>query len=163
MRSENVMIQEMTDKLFRRAHREQNKYRKLLMQQSPADILLTAEEYVIREKILQELRYAVDGMNYYPCAISIPKDHLTALLRSKTPLADICCEFFSDTELYGEADFRCSLQNTILNCGNEIQRQEFLERKKNGDFTYHNDLGILPDDEFDVLYLDNDEWEDTIE
>lgn len=154
MRSENERIGDLSEKLFRRSRREQEKYRKQLMQRSPSDILLAAEEYSIREKILRELRYVIDGKNRYPSAVSIPKEQLTALLRSKTPLADICGEFFSDAELYGEADFRRSLQDAILNCGNEIQRQEFLKRKENGDFSYHNDMDILADEEFDDLYFE---------
>lgn len=154
MRNENEKYTEWINKLYRRARREQTKYRKQLIEQKPADILFSAEKYVIRKKILKELCYAIDGRNHFPQAITIPASQLTALLRSRTPLADICEEFFSDTELYGESDVRRNIQSSILNCGNDILRQEFLERKRKCDFSYHDDRSILTDDEFDELYYD---------
>ena len=157
--SKSINIRALTEKLYRRARREQAKYVRELKEQKPEDILHFAAEYVLREAILQELGYVFDNKYRIPAAISIPPDELTALLRSKTPLQDICYEVFSDTALYGEGDFRKYLQTAIHNCGGDLLRQEFLERKRRGDFSHQSDRRIFKDEVFNEIYMD-DGWED---
>ena len=57
---------------------EQDKFRAWLMEQPPADILLHAAEYAVREDILAEME-----------ALALPAEQAAALLASSTPLADV--------------------------------------------------------------------------
>ena len=69
---------ELSSKLYEKASAEQDKFRAWLMDQPPADILLHAVEYAVREDILMEIG-----------ALELPDDQARALLASPDTMADI--------------------------------------------------------------------------
>ena len=69
---------ELSSKLYEKMSAEQDKFRAWLMDQPPADILLHAVEYAVREDILMEIG-----------ALELPDDQARALLASPDTMADI--------------------------------------------------------------------------
>lgn len=69
---------ELSSKLYEKMSAEQDKFRAWLVEQPPADILLHAVEYVVREDILMEME-----------ALELPDDQAKALLASPDAMADI--------------------------------------------------------------------------
>ena len=69
---------ELSSKLYEKASAEQDKFRAWLVEQPPADILLHAVEYAVREDILMEIG-----------ALELPDDQARALLASPDTMADI--------------------------------------------------------------------------
>ena len=69
---------ELSSKLYEKMSAEQDKFRAWLMEQPPADILLHAVEYAVREDILMEIG-----------ALELPDDQARALLASPDTMADI--------------------------------------------------------------------------
>ena len=69
---------ELSSKLYEKASAEQDKFRAWLVDQPPADILLHAVEYAVREDILMEME-----------ALELPDDQARALLASPDTMADI--------------------------------------------------------------------------
>ena len=69
---------ELSSKLYEKMSAEQDKFRAWLMEQPPADILLHAVEYAVREDILMEIE-----------ALELPDDQARALLASPDTMADI--------------------------------------------------------------------------
>ncbi len=69
---------ELSSKLYEKASAEQDKFRAWLMDQPPADILIHAVEYAVREDILMEIG-----------ALELPDDQARALLASPDTMADI--------------------------------------------------------------------------
>ena len=69
---------ELSSKLYEKVSAEQDKFRAWLMDQPPADILLHAVEYTVREDILMEIG-----------ALELPDDQARALLASPDTMADI--------------------------------------------------------------------------
>ncbi len=69
---------ELSSKLYEKVSAEQDKFRAWLMDQPPADILLHAVEYAVREDILMEME-----------ALELPDDQARALLASPDTMADI--------------------------------------------------------------------------
>ena len=69
---------ELSSKLYEKMSAEQDKFRAWLMDQPPADILLHAVEYTVREDILMEIG-----------ALELPDDQARALLASPDTMADI--------------------------------------------------------------------------
>ena len=69
---------ELSSKLYEKASAEQDKFRAWLVDQPPADILLHAVEYTVREDILMEME-----------ALELPDDQARALLASPDTMADI--------------------------------------------------------------------------
>ena len=69
---------ELSSTLYAKMSAEQEKYRDWLMDQPPADILLHAYEYAMREDILMEME-----------ALELPDDQARALLASPDAMADI--------------------------------------------------------------------------
>ena len=65
-----------------------------LLSQPPGVILDHAAEYTVREDIVMEMS-----------ALEIPEAHAKALLKSKTPLADVCKEW-NKTETHHMDDVR---------------------------------------------------------
>ena len=78
----------LSSKLYEKMSAEQDKFRAWLMDQPPADILLHAVEYAVREDILMEIG-----------ALELPDDQARALLASPDAMADIYKTFskMSDT------------------------------------------------------------------
>ena len=69
---------ELSSKLYEKMSAEQDKFRAWLVEQPPADILLHAVEYAVREDILMEMD-----------ALELPDDQARALLASPDTMADI--------------------------------------------------------------------------
>ena len=74
--------EELCAKLHQRMTAEQEQYRRWLLGQPPGEILNHAAEYTVREDILMEMS-----------ALEPPEAQVRALLKSKTPLADIYKEW----------------------------------------------------------------------
>ena len=124
---------ELLRMLHERMQNEQRTYRKWLMKQKKSDILMLAPHYYVREQVLREIRESEPhgswGERY------LYTEQITVLLRSRTPLADICREYFSDTDLYSGYEFAESVRAAIDNCANDLLRDEFLERRDKGIYT----------------------------
>ena len=73
---------DLLTKLYQRISTEQVRYRDWLLGQPPADILNHAAEYTVREDIVMEMS-----------ELELSEAQAKALLRSKTPLADIYKEW----------------------------------------------------------------------
>ena len=81
-------------KLYQRMSAEQERYRNWLRGQPPDVILGHAAEYAVREDIVMEMS-----------ALELPEAQARALLKSKTPLADIYREW-NRTETHHLDDVR---------------------------------------------------------
>lgn len=84
----------LLNKLYQRMSIEQEQYRKWLLGQPPGDILNHAAEYTVREDIVMEMS-----------ALELPEAQARALLKSKTPLADVYKEW-NKTETHHMEDLR---------------------------------------------------------
>ena len=85
---------DLLTKLYQRMSAEQEQYRNWLLGQPPGVILDHAAEYTIREDIVMEMS-----------ALEIPEAQAKALLKSKTPLADVYKEW-NKTETHHMEDLR---------------------------------------------------------
>ena len=85
---------ELLTKLYQRMSAEQEQYRNWLLGQPPGDILNHAAAYTVREDIVTEMS-----------ALELPDEQTKALLKSKTPLADIYNEW-NKTETHHMDDVR---------------------------------------------------------
>ena len=85
---------ELLTKLYQRMSAEQEQYRNWLLGQPPGDILNHAAAYTVREDIVMEMS-----------ALELPDEQAKALLKSKTPLADIYNEW-NKTETHHMDDIR---------------------------------------------------------
>ena len=85
---------DLLTKLYQRMTAEQEQYRNWLLGQPPSDILNHAAEYTIREDIVMEMS-----------ALELPEAQTKALLKSKTPLADVYKEW-NKTEPHHMDDVR---------------------------------------------------------
>ena len=85
---------DLLTKLYQRTSAEQEQYRNWLLGQPPSDILNHAAEYTIREDIVMEMS-----------ALELPEAQTKALLKSKTPLADVYKEW-NKTETHHMDDVR---------------------------------------------------------
>ena len=81
-------------KLYQRISAEQVRYRDWLLGQPPGEILNHAAEYTVREDIVMEMS-----------ALELPDAQARALLKSKTPLADVYKEW-NKTETHHMEDLR---------------------------------------------------------
>ena len=86
--------EELCTKLYQRMTAEQEQYRRWLLGQPPGEILNHAAEYTIREDIVMEMS-----------ALELPEAQTKALLKSKTPLADVYKEW-NKTETHHMDDVR---------------------------------------------------------
>ena len=86
--------EELCTKLYQRMTAEQEHYRNWLLGQPPADILNHAAVYTVREDILMEMS-----------VLELPEAQTRALLKSRTPLADVCKEW-NKTETHHMDDVR---------------------------------------------------------
>ena len=85
---------ELLSNLHQRMRAEQEQYRNWLLGQPPSDILDHAAEYTVREDIVMEMS-----------ALELTDAQANALLKSKTPLADIYKEW-NKTETHHMDDVR---------------------------------------------------------
>lgn len=91
--------EELLTKLYQRMSAEQERYRNWLLGQPPGVILDHAAEYTVREDIMVEME-----------ALELPDTQARALLKSKTPLADIYKEW-NKTETHHMDDVRDVIEN----------------------------------------------------
>ena len=80
--------------LYEKMAAEQAQYRQWLLGQPPGEILNHATEYAVREDIVIEME-----------ELKLPEAHAKALLRSRTPLADVYKEW-NKTETHHMEDLR---------------------------------------------------------
>ena len=85
---------ELLNNLHQRMSAEQEQYRNWLLGQPPSDILDHAAEYTVREDIVMEMS-----------ALELTDAQANALLKSKTPLADVYKEW-SKAETHHMDDVR---------------------------------------------------------
>ena len=85
---------ELLTRLYQRMSAEQEQYRNWLLGQPPGDILNHAAAYTVREDIVMEMS-----------ALELLDEQAKALLKSKTPLADIYKEW-NKTETHHMDDVR---------------------------------------------------------
>ena len=86
--------EELRDELYERMAAEQKRYRFWLLGE-PKDVILShAAEYSVREDIVMEMS-----------ALELPEAQAKALLKSKTPLADVYKEW-NKTETHHMEDLR---------------------------------------------------------
>lgn len=102
-------------KLYERMSAEQEQYRAWLLGQSPGEILTHAAEYTVREDIVMEMS-----------ALELPEAQARALLKSKTPLADVYKEW-NRTETHHMEDLRDVIEaraDTVIRAEKEKAQRE---------------------------------------
>ena len=115
--------------LYRRLRADYDRYTKWLLRQPKKEILRLAPDYLVRKTIIEAAkRYTkldLTGKHY------LFDDQISVLLRSKTPLEDICGEFFVNSD-YCRLVFGDSIENAFESLANDVQRREFLAAKMEG-------------------------------
>ena len=115
--------------LYKRLRADYDRYTKWLMRQPKKEILRLAPDFMVRKAIVEAAkrytRLDASGWHY------LFNDQVETLLRSKTPLEDICGEFFVNSD-YCRLVFGDSIENAFESYANDIQRREFLAAKMEG-------------------------------
>ena len=115
--------------LYTRLRTDYDAYVKWLMRQPKKEILRLAPDFMVRKAIVEAAkrytRLDASGRHY------LFNDQVETLLRSKTPLEDICGEFFVNSD-YCRLVFGDSIENAFESFANDIQRREFLVAKMEG-------------------------------
>lgn len=115
--------------LYKRLRNEFETYQHWLMIQPKKEILSLAPDYLVRKAIIEAAKQCtkldLTGKHY------LFDDQISVLLRSKTPLEDICGEFFVNSD-YCRLVFGDSIENAFESYANDIQRREFLAAKMEG-------------------------------
>ena len=115
--------------LYWRLRADYDRYTKWLMRQPKKEILRLAPDFLIRKAIVEAAkrytRLDVTGRHF------LFNDQIETLLRSTTPLEDICGEFFLNSD-YCRLVFGDSIENAFESFANDIQRREFLAAKMEG-------------------------------
>ena len=115
--------------LYKRLRADYDRYTKWLMRQPNKEILRLAPDFLIRKAIIeaakQYTKLDLTGRHY------LFSDQVGILLRSKTPLEDICGEFSLNSD-YCRLVFGNSIENAFESFANDIQRREFLAAKMEG-------------------------------
>ena len=115
--------------LYTRLRTDYDAYVKWLMRQPKKEILRLAPDFMVRKAIVEAAkrytRLDASGRHY------LFNDQVETLLRSKTPLEDICGEFFVNSD-YCRLVFGDSIENAFESYANDIQRREFLAAKMEG-------------------------------
>lgn len=107
--------EELRTKLYQRMSAEQERYRNWLLGQSPGEILNHAAEYTVREDIVIEMS-----------ALELPDAQARALLKSRTPLADVYKEW-NKTETHHMEDLRDVIEaraNAVIQAEKEKGQRE---------------------------------------
>ncbi len=107
--------EELRTKLYEKMAAEQEKYRAWLLGQSPGEILNHAAEYTVREDIVIEMS-----------ALELPDIQARALLKSRTPLADVYKEW-NKTETHHMEDLRDVIEaraDTVIRAEKEKGQRE---------------------------------------
>ena len=112
--------------LYRRLRMDYDRYTKWLLRQPKKEILRLAPDFLIRKAIIeaakQYTKLDLTGRHY------LFSDQVGILLRSKTPLEDICGEFSLNSD-YCRLVFGDSIENAFESYANDVQRREFLAAK----------------------------------
>lgn len=115
--------------LYRCLWADYDAYVKWLLRQPKKEIMRLAPDFLIRKAIVEAAkRYTkldITSRHY------LFADQVETLLRSKTPLEDICGEFFVNSD-YCRLVFGDSIENAFESYANDIQRREFLAAKMEG-------------------------------
>ena len=115
--------------LYKRLRADYDRYTKWLMRQPNKEILRLSPDFLIRKAIVEAAkRYTkldITSRHY------LFADQIDVLLRSKTPLEDICGEFFVNSD-YCRLVFGDSIENAFESLANDVQRREFLAAKMEG-------------------------------
>ena len=115
--------------LYRRLRSDYDRYTKWLLRQPENEILCLAPDYLIRKAIVEAAkrytRLDVTGRHF------LFNDQIETLLRSTTPLEDICGEFLLNSD-YCRLVFGDSIENAFESYANDVQRREFLAAKMEG-------------------------------
>ena len=115
--------------LYRRLRSDYDAYVKWLLRQPKKEILRLAPDFLVRKAIVEAakryLKLDLTGRHY------LFSDQVGILLRSKTPLEDICGEFSLNSD-YCRLVFGDSIENAFESLANDIQRREFLAAKMEG-------------------------------
>lgn len=115
--------------LYKRLRNEFETYQHWLLRQPKKEILCLAPDFMVRKAIVEAAkrytRLDASGRHY------LFNDQVETLLRSKTPLEDICGEFFVNSD-YCRLVFGDSIENAFESYANDIQRREFLAAKMEG-------------------------------
>ena len=115
--------------LYKRLRADYDRYTKWLMRQPKKEILRLAPDFMVRKAIVEAAkrytRLDASGRHY------LFNDQVETLLRSKTPLEDICGEFSLNSD-YCRFVFGDSIENAFESYANDIQRREFLAAKVEG-------------------------------
>ena len=115
--------------LYKRLRNEFETYQHWLMRQPKKEILRLAPDYLVRKAIVEAakryLKLDLTGKHY------LFDDQISVLLRSKTPLEDICGEFSLNSD-YCRLVFGDSIENAFESFANDVQRREFLAAKMEG-------------------------------
>ena len=115
--------------LYTRLRADYDRYTKWLMRQPNKEIMRLAPDFLVRKAIVEAAkrytRLDVSGRHY------LFNDQVETLLRSKTPLEDICGEFLLNSD-YCQLVFGDSIENAFESFANDIQRREFLAAKMEG-------------------------------
>lgn len=115
--------------LYTRLRTDYDAYVKWLMRQPKKEILRLAPDFMVRKAIFEAAkrytRLDASGRHY------LFNDQVETLLRSKTPLEDICGEFFVNSD-YCRLVFGDSIENAFESYANDVQRREFLAAKMEG-------------------------------
>ena len=115
--------------LYRRLRADYDRYTKWLMRQPNKEILRLAPDFMVRKAIVEAAkrytRLDASGRHY------LFNDQVETLLSSKTPLEDICGEFFVNSD-YCRLVFGDSIENAFESFANNVQRREFLAAKVEG-------------------------------
>ena len=115
--------------LYKRLRADYDRYTKWLLRQPKKEILRLAPDFMVRKAIVEAAkrytRLDASGRHY------LFNDQVETLLRSKTPLEDICGEFSLNSD-YCRLVFGDSIENAFESYANDIQRREFLAAKMEG-------------------------------
>ena len=115
--------------LYTRLRTDYDAYVKWLMRQPKKEILRLAPDFMVRKAIVEAAkrytRLDASGRHY------LFNDQVETLLRSKTPLEDICGEFSLNSD-YCRLVFGDSIENAFESYANDVQRREFLAAKMEG-------------------------------
>ena len=102
-------------------------YKSWLLKQPKSEILRLAPEFLVRKAIVEATkRFTKLDLTSRHYLFS---DQIETILKSETPLDDICEEFFVNSD-YCWLVFGDSIENAFESRANDLQRREFLAAKR---------------------------------
>ena len=106
--------EELNTRLYEKMAAEQTRYRNWLLTLPPAELLQHAYEYSVREDIVMCME-----------ELNLPDKQAKALLKAKTPVADI----FKSWE-NRETGYMDQVRDTLESKANEIVRADFIKARR---------------------------------